>query len=162
MPAVRTAKVQKLGLTSAVNSPIPLTVSGSVIKYSFDPTQLQVTGGSAGCVPKAPKDPLASNTCVVNNATGEITMTSTDASVVKPGKPIVGAPLTIDFDYVAGIPGGISNIKFVSAATAITISGNTVDVLLQASGTTYFTNVPSIVISDPNVNAPAAVLSGLI
>jgi hypothetical protein len=156
-PAVRLAFIKKLTLVSPVNSSIPLTVSGSVLNYTFDHTKIQVVGGNAGCTPKAPKNPTATNTCVVNNALGTITMTSTDSSIVKPGKPIVSAPMDLALSYVtdATHPATTSDIKFVSANTSITIGATTVAIVLKATGSTF--GLP-----DANIDAPVVSLTGLL
>ena len=157
-PAVRLAFVKKLGLTSPVQSGIPLTVSGSKLIYRFDPTKLQVVGGSAGCAYKAAKAPGKTNVCVINNGTGTITLNSNDVTVVKVGKPIQSATVDIAFSYVnnAGHPETTSGISLEKAETSITIGTVTVAVVLQPYG------IQTAHLEDANIGFPAVLLEGLL
>ena len=153
-PAVRLASVKKLGLTSPVNSSIPLTVSGSKIIYTFDPAKLQVIGGNAGCVYKAAKTAGKVNACVVNNSLGTITLNSTDVTLIKVGKPIQSATADIAFSYAASASTE-SGISLKKAETSITIGAVTVAVVLQPFG--IQTAQP-----DANIGFPAVLLTGLL
>ena len=160
-PALRSATAKKVGLTSAVNSSITLTISRAIVTYSYDPTRLSSV--SANCVTKAAKNPgtsvvpgfgtVTGNKCVINQAAGTITLISNDTQIVKPGKAIVSAPSDIAFTYT---PGTDTSISLVSAQTYIGIAGATVLVNLQTAGS-YFD-----LASDPNIGAPAITFSGLL
>ena len=156
-PAVRLAFVKKLGLTSPVNSSIPLTVSGSKIIYQFDPAKLQVVGGNAGCVYKAAKTAGKTNVCVINNGAGTITLNSTDVTLIKVGKPIQSATADIAFSYVNNAlhPETTTGISMTKAETSITIGAVTVAVVLQPFG--IQTAQP-----DANIGFPAVLLEGLL
>jgi len=156
-PAVRLASVKKLGLTSPVNSSIPLTVSGSKIIYQFDPAKLQVVGGNAGCVYKAAKTAGKVNACVVNNTLGTITLNSTDVTLIKVGKPIQSATADIAFSYVNNAlhPETTTGISLTKAETSITIGAVTVAVVLQPFG--IQTAQP-----DANIGFAAVLLEGLL
>jgi hypothetical protein len=153
-PAVRLASVKKLGLTSPVNSSIPLTVSGSKIIYRFDPAKLHVEGGNVGCAYKAAKVAGKVNGCVVNNTLGIITLNSTDINVIKVGKPIQSATADIALSYVASASTE-SGISLESAETTISIGAVTVAVALQPFG--IQTAQP-----DANIGFPAVLLTGLL
>ena len=162
VPAVRHATVKKLILDSPVNSPIPLTTSGSTVVYHFDPDRLQVVSaagvvGNAGCVVAAAKTVGKVNSCAVNNTLGTITITSNDVGVVKVGKDIVSAALTVDFNYTAGAD---TSLTFVYATTAITIGATTVDVKVQSNTATYSSF--GLPVEDPNYNFPIVTLTGLL
>jgi hypothetical protein len=156
-PAVRLAFVKKLGLTSPVNSSIPLTVSGSKIIYQFDPAKLQVVGGNAGCVYKAAKTAGKTNVCVINNGAGTITLNSTDVTLIKVGKPIQSATADIAFSYVNNAlhPETTSGISMTKAETSITIGAVTVAVVLQPFGI-------QTAVADANIGFPAVLLEGLL
>ena len=154
-PAVRLAFVKKLKLTSPVQSSIPLVVSGSKITYRFDPNKLQVVGGSAGCIMKAPKVAGAVNACVVNNTTGTITLNSSDSLTIKVGKPIVSATTDIAFSWV-NTPETTSSISLESASTGIQVGTVGVNVDLKPFGIVF--GLPD----DLNIGAPAVTLSGLL
>ena len=156
-PAVRLAFVKKLGLTSPVQSSIPLTVAGSKLIYKFDAGKLQVVGGNAGCAYKAAKAAGKVNACVVNNTLGTITLNSTDISLVKVGKPIQSATADIAFSYVnnAAHPETESGISLETAETTISIGAVTVSVALAPFGVQ--TAQP-----DANIGFPAVLLTGLL
>ncbi len=155
-----TAIAKKIVLNSPVNSSITLSITRSLLTYKYDPTRLSAT--SATCVPKAAKNPstvtvpgfgsVTGNKCVINQATGTITLISNDTTVVKPGKAIVSAPTDITFTYT---PGADTSISLESAQTYIGIAGTTVKVNLSPAGT-YF-GIP-----DSNIGAPAITFSGLL
>ncbi len=151
-PAVRTVKIAKLQLTAPLNSSIPLTVSGSKTIYTFDPAKLQAPA-VAGDRCKT-TGPLV--TCTVNYTLGTITVNSTEATIVKPGKAIIGPKIELNFNYVTDAlhPDTTSDIKFVSASTTITIAGISVKVVLAATGTTFGQ-------ADANIDAPVVSLVGL-
>lgn len=174
-PAVRHATVKKLVLDSPVNSPVPLSTSGSTLVYKFDPTLLQVvsaggvhalpavgTVSSAGCVVKDAKTAGKHNVCSVNNTTGTITVTSDDISVVKVGKDIVSPALTVDFDWSpAAATVTSASITFDHADTSITIGSTTVAVTVQPSGINYANAGIPLSPPDPNINFPIVTFSGL-
>ena len=155
-----TAIAKKIVLNSPVNSSITLSITRSLLTYKYDPTRLSAT--SATCVPKAAKNPstvtvdgfgsVTGNKCVINQATGTITLISNDTTVVKPGKAIVSAPTDITFTYT---PGADTSISLESAQTYIGIAGSIVLVNLSPAGT-YF-GIP-----DSNIGAPAITFSGLL
>lgn len=173
--AVRHATVKKLVLDSPVNSPVPLSTSGSTVVYKFDPTLLQVVsaGGvhalpavgfvsSAGCAVKDAKTAGKHNVCSVNNVTGTITVTSDDISVVKVGKDIVSPALTVDFDWSpAAATATSASITFDHADTSITIGNTTVAVTVQPSGVNYANAGIPLSPPDPNINFPIVTFAGL-
>ena len=155
-----TAIAKKIVLDSPVNSSITLQITRSLLTYKYDPTRLNAT--SATCVPKAAKNPstvtvpgfgsVTGNKCVINQATGTITLISNDTTVVKPGKHIVSAPSDITFTYT---PGADTSISLEAAQTYIGIAGTTVLVNLAPAGV-YFNT------ADSNIGAPAITFSGLL
>ena len=174
-PAVRHAVVKKLVLDSPVNSPVPLSTSGSTLVYKFDPTLLQVvsaggvhavpavgTTSSAGCVVKDAKTAGKHNVCSVNNVTGTITVTSDDLTVVKIGKDIISPALTVDFDWSpAAATATSASMWFDHANTSITIGSTTVAVTVQPSGINYLNSGIPLVPADPNINYPIVTFAGL-
>ena len=166
-PAPRTAAVKKLNLTIPFVTPIPLDMSGSQITYRFDASKLQVAGGNAGCVMKAAKNPqtravpgfgtIVDNTCVVDQATGTITLLGSENVVVEGGKPITTAETAIDFTYVNDElhPETTSAITLEKARFQITIATTIVTLEFEPAGIAY-------AVADPNIGAPAVTLTGLI
>jgi hypothetical protein len=123
---VKTGTIKKLKLTAPLTHEIPLVVSGATVVYKYDPTVLQMTGPCVASVAK-----VGANTCSYNNATGTITLTSTDALTVKKDKPIVSPTVTVTFNYVnnTGAP-TTTNITYDQSATTITIGPASVQVKL--------------------------------
>jgi hypothetical protein len=139
--------VSKLLLTAPVNSSVPLNVQGSKIVYKYDKANLTANS----CVPSAAKTAGKVNTCTINAAAGTLTINSNDVSVVKVGKPIVGATLTIVFTY-KGPQGGSASMTFDNAETSIGIGPNVVKVALSSRA------APAV---DPNRDLPIATFTGL-
>jgi len=123
---VKTGTIKKLKLTAPLTHEIPLIVSGATVVYKYDPAVLQLTGPCVASVAK-----VGTNNCSYNNATGTITLVSSDALTVKKDKPIVSPSITVTFNYVnnTGAP-TTTNIVYDQSATTIAIGPASVQVKL--------------------------------
>lgn len=123
---VKTGTIKKLKLTAPLTHEIPLVVSGATVVYKYDPAVLQLTGPCVASVAK-----VGVNNCSYNNATGTITLTSSDALTVKKDKPIVSPSITVTFNYVNNTGAATTtNITYDQSATTIAIGPASVQVKL--------------------------------